>query len=83
MRRQAETALQAGRSVIVDAVHQAPEDCTVIAVLAEQVGARFFGLRLDASIRLDRLAAAILSRCDATVGAAQSAALAGDRLPDG
>ena len=125
LRRQAETALQAGQSVIMDAVHQAPEDRTAIAAVAKQVGARFFGLwldapldlltsrvttrdgdasdatpavvagqarqpigeiewlRLDASMPIDSLVAAVLSHCGATVGAAQSAALASDRLPDG
>lgn len=48
LRRQARIALDAGQSVIVDAVHDRPEERRALRAVAEAAGVRFVGLWLDA-----------------------------------
>jgi uncharacterized protein len=50
MRLLAETALQAGHSVIVDAVHAKVEERDAVAAIARQTGATFTGLWLEAPV---------------------------------
>jgi len=50
LRDEAETALGAGHSVIVDAVHRTAEERDLIAAVAARRGARFVGLWLDAPL---------------------------------
>ena len=52
LRQQAETALAAGQSVIVDAVHKTPEERRLIAAVAERAGASFSGLWLTAPVEV-------------------------------
>lgn len=46
----AESALRAGQAVIVDAMHQRPDERAAIAELAARAGVPFFGLWLDAPL---------------------------------
>lgn len=77
LRRLAAAALAAGRSVVVDAVHQRPEERDAVAEIAVAAGVRFTGLWLDAPT--DALKARVAARrgdaSDATaaVVAAQAA----------
>ncbi len=52
LRRQADIALGAGQSTIVDAVHRQEVERTALAAIAERRGAAFFGLWLDAPPRM-------------------------------
>jgi len=57
LREQAERALHAGQSVIVDAVHRRPEERAALADVARRAGVPFTGLWLDApaSLMTDRV----------------------------
>lgn len=48
LRSLAETALRAGQSVVVDAVHREPAERTLLREVAERTGADFAGIWLDA-----------------------------------
>lgn len=50
VRRQAELALGAGYSVVIDAVHQRPPERTALRSLAARLGLRFTGLWLEAAV---------------------------------
>ena len=52
LREQAETALKAGQSVIVDAVHKTPEERRLIAAVAESLSVPFTGLWLTAPVEV-------------------------------
>jgi len=60
LRAQAEIALHAGHSVIVDAVHRTPQERDLIAAVAAGTSARFVGLWLDAPV--DQLVARVAAR---------------------
>lgn len=80
--RDARAALEAGRPVIVDAVHQRPGERAAIAALAAELGVRFSGLWLSAP--LERLVARVEARrgdasdADAAVVTMQAARETGD-----
>ena len=67
-RKRAALALEAGRSVIVDAVHAKPEERDALVRLATECGAAFTGLWLDVpvSVMKDRVAARQGDVSDAT-----------------
>lgn len=74
LRRQAELALTAGYSVVVDAVHQRPHERSAWRELAARLGARFTGLWLEAP--LDTLVARVEGRArDASDARADTVAL--------
>ncbi|MCB1495466.1 MAG: AAA family ATPase [Bauldia sp.] len=52
LRDQAEMALTAGHSVIVDAVHKTPDERRLIAAVAERLGVPFTGLWLTAPVEV-------------------------------
>ena len=68
LREMAGTALDAGHSAIVDAVHRTAEERAQIAAVAERAGARFVGLWLDAplGVLIDRVTARAGDASDAT-----------------
>ncbi|MBX3499078.1 MAG: AAA family ATPase [Alphaproteobacteria bacterium] len=74
LRRQAALALAAGYSVVVDAVHQRPEERDALRALAARLGAGFAGLWLDAPV--DTLVARVERRArDASDARADTVAL--------
>jgi aminoglycoside phosphotransferase family enzyme/predicted kinase len=70
LREHAETALRAGQSVIVDAVHRDPAERREIAAVAARTGAAFTGLWLDAPV------ATMIARVEARSGDASDATAA-------
>jgi predicted kinase len=68
LRREAEIALRAGQSVIVDAVHRLPSERAALAAIARKADAHFAGLWLDAPVDalVDRVAARARDASDAT-----------------
>jgi aminoglycoside phosphotransferase family enzyme/cytidylate kinase len=64
----AQTALETGHSVIVDAVHARPEERAALETLAERLGVAFVGIWLDAQrdVLIDRVAARKDDASDAT-----------------
>ena len=68
LREQAGTALRAGHSVVVDAVHREPAERAAIAEVARQCGAEFVGLWLDAPLEvlIERVSARQDDASDAT-----------------
>jgi uncharacterized protein len=73
---QAETALRAGRSIIVDAVFQRPEERDEVAAVARRCEAHFVGLWLEAPLktRRDRVARRVGDASDATTGVVEAQA---------
>ena len=73
-RKRAAFVLDAGKSVIVDAVHARPEERDAIAELAEEYGASFTGLWFDVSAELmqERVARRIGDVSDATSAVVQT-----------
>ncbi len=67
LRAEAEAALRAGHSVIVDAVHRTPAERDLIAAVAARCGARFVGLWLNAPL------ATLIARVQARRGDASDA----------
>ena len=67
LRRRATAALQAGHSVVLDAVHARPEERDAAEVLARQAGAAFTGIWLEAP------AAALHQRVESRQGDASDA----------
>ena len=82
LRRQAEAALGAGQSVVVDAVHHRQDEREAIADVGRRTGAAFTGLWLTAPLEvlMDRVAARQGDASDATraVVAAQAAEPTGE-----
>jgi aminoglycoside phosphotransferase family enzyme/predicted kinase len=70
LRRQAETVLRAGYAVIVDAVHQRPEEREAIGRLAALLGVKFTGLWLEAPVKtlIARVSARTRDASDADAG---------------
>ncbi|MCP4380094.1 MAG: AAA family ATPase [Hyphomicrobiales bacterium] len=68
LRRQAETVLEAGHSVIVDAVHKTPEERSLIAAVARDAGVPFTGLWLTGPVEtlIDRISHRTDDASDAT-----------------
>lgn len=68
LRRKAATALAAGQSVVVDAVHARPEERDAIAAVATTAGAPFAGLWLEAPLEalVDRVRGRVGDASDAT-----------------
>ncbi|MCB1487989.1 MAG: AAA family ATPase [Bauldia sp.] len=68
LRDQAGTALSAGQSVVVDAVHKTPEERRLIADVAERLGVPFTGLWLTAPVEtlIGRIAHRRADASDAT-----------------
>jgi predicted kinase len=64
------TALAAGQSVIVDAVHRTAAERAALADVARQAGVRFVGLWLDAPL------AVLVARVEARAGDASDATAA-------
>jgi aminoglycoside phosphotransferase family enzyme/predicted kinase len=67
LREEAEIALRAGHSVVVDAVHRDPTERRKIAEVASTTGASFIGLWLDAPLPT------MIARVDARTGDASDA----------
>lgn len=74
LRAMAEATLEAGHSVVVDAVHRMAEERAALAEVAERAGARFVGLWLDAPVEVlsRRVAARTGDASDATVAVVEA-----------
>jgi predicted kinase len=77
LRTMAETALRAGHSVIVDAVHRTAEERALLRAVADRTGAGFAGIWLDApvDVLVDRVTGRTDDASDATADLVRAQAL--------